>query len=79
LYCEKNKEIIGDWLQYFYEYNGTEIECSLNGITDPDGTKRSNIINRFKHYTDHLENVNNEVSNIHKYNCYLNQITDYYI
>ena len=36
-------------------------------------------MNRFKHYTDHLENVNNEVSNIYKYNCYLNQITDYYI
>jgi hypothetical protein len=79
LYCEKNKEISGDWLDHFYEYSGDEIECELNGNTDPDGTKRSNLINRFKSYTDHLEKVNNEITNISPYNCYLNQITNYSI
>ena len=60
-----------------YEYNSNKVECELDGISDPDGTKRSNMVNRFKHYTDHLENINDEVTNDSMYNCYLNQLTTY--
>jgi len=78
LYCEKNKETCGDWLNHFYEYDGEKTECEIDNIEDPDGTKRSNMLNRFKHYTDHLENVNIEVSSSTPYNCYQNQVTGYY-
>jgi hypothetical protein len=79
LYCQKNKETCGDWLNYFYENtnNNSIIEHNLDGNSDKDGCKRSNIMNRFKHYTDHLENVNDELNTDTIFNCYLNQLTTY--
>jgi hypothetical protein len=76
-YCEKFKDTLGGWLEHFYEYNNIKEEYELNKIDDPDGTKRSNVINRFKHYTDHLETINDEINNDSIYNCYLNQLTTY--
>lgn len=78
LYCDKNKETCGDWLNHFYENtNNNIIENNLDEKSDADGIKRSNVINRFKHYTDHLENVNNELNSDTIFNCYLNQLTTY--
>jgi hypothetical protein len=77
LYCEKNKHTLGGWLEHFYEYKCDNLHNNLDGISDPDGSKRSNQINRFKHYTDHLENISDEISNDTIHNCYLNQVTTY--
>ena len=75
-YCEKNKETIGGWLEHFYEYNYMNVE--YNKVeNDNNGINKSNLINRFKHYTEHLENINDEINNDFLYNCYLNQVTTY--
>lgn len=78
LYCEKNKETLSGWLEHFYEYKFNKLESEFNGINDPDGIKLSNSIDRFKHYTEHLENINDEIKNDTIYNCYSHQINNYY-
>lgn len=64
--------------EHFYEYNCDKLEYDLDKVSeDQNGIERSNQINRFKHYTDHLENISNEINNDTIHNCYLNQVTTY--
>jgi len=76
LYCLKNEDTCGSWLKHFYETENTNNNSDISE-NDKNGIIRSEKMNRFKHYTDFLDENNDEYLISTIYNCFSNQIIEH--